>query len=192
MAMSLEVAEHLDKEAADNFIKLLTDLADIVLFSAASQFQLGTHHVNCQPPSYWSNKFKNLGFSCFDIIRPKFWENDEIPHWYRQNTLCYVKKDSVQYQKLISMGFNPCEKANSYFHLGTIQMVTFTWEKKCERKNNLLKGLIERSFKFKLKALIIRIICSFIFIKKWRTRIRKKWMEKLDEKIKKTYNALVQ
>ena len=48
LAICLEVAEHIAPESAANFIESLTQLAPIILFSAAIPFQVGTHHVNEQ------------------------------------------------------------------------------------------------------------------------------------------------
>lgn len=84
---------------ADNFIDLLTSLGDIVLFSAAIPFQDGTHHVNCQPPQYWAEKFSVRGYDCYDILRPKFWGDGRIAWWYWQNSFLYVHR-SVKLKKL--------------------------------------------------------------------------------------------
>lgn len=92
LAQSLEVAEHLDMFYAENFIDLLTNLSDIVLFSAAIPFQSGTHHINCQPPQYWADKFAARGYDCYDILRPKFWGDEKIAWWYWQNSFLYVHK----------------------------------------------------------------------------------------------------
>ncbi|MCI5968659.1 hypothetical protein [Helicobacter sp.] len=92
LAQSLEVAEHIDMLYAENFIDLLTSLSDIVLFSAAIPFQPGTHHINCQPPQYWADKFLARGYDCYDILRPKFWCDERIAWWYWQNSFLYVHK----------------------------------------------------------------------------------------------------
>lgn len=91
LAESLEVAEHLHKEYARNFVSLLTSLSDIVLFYAAIPFQGGTNHFNEQPPSYWAKYFKEFDFVCFDF-RNKVWENKKIACYYRQNVLLFAHK----------------------------------------------------------------------------------------------------
>jgi len=48
LAVSLEVAEHLDRDSARRFIQTLVKLSSVVLFSAAIPYQGGTHHVNEQ------------------------------------------------------------------------------------------------------------------------------------------------
>jgi len=49
LAISMEVAEHLAPESSANFVRSLTRLSDIVLFSAAVPGQGGTNHINFHP-----------------------------------------------------------------------------------------------------------------------------------------------
>ncbi len=67
--------------------------ADIVLFSAALPGQQGRRHVNEQLPEYWVALFRSRGFVVFDVIRPLIWDDGNIPIWYRQNTLLFVRED---------------------------------------------------------------------------------------------------
>ena len=91
LAISMEVAEHLPERCAEPFVESLTRLADVVLFSAAVPFQGGIGHVNEQWGSYWVALFRNRGYTAVDIIRKRIWNDDQIPYWYRQNTLLFVK-----------------------------------------------------------------------------------------------------
>ena len=111
---TLEVAEHLEEHVADGFVDFLCSKADAVLFSAAIPHQGGTHHVNLQPIDYWNKKFQSRGYDCFDIIREKYWEDNNIDVWYRQNMVLFAKGKSKE--NLISQGFNPSEKVNTYYH----------------------------------------------------------------------------
>ncbi|HEC2816442.1 TPA: class I SAM-dependent methyltransferase [Campylobacter jejuni] len=106
LVQSLEVAEHLDEKYSENFIDILVNLSDIVLFSAAIPYQWGTNHINCQPPEYWAKLFKNKGYVCFDILRADIWENKNIEWWYRQNIMIYVCQDKIE--MLNKMGFKEC------------------------------------------------------------------------------------
>ena len=92
LAMSVEVAEHLDGEYAENFVDTLVALAPVVLFSAAIPDQPGEHHVNCQWPAYWAELFYQRGYVVFDHLRLKFWQNDKVSWWYAQNILLFVKQ----------------------------------------------------------------------------------------------------
>lgn len=85
LVVSLEVAEHLPAECADEFVESLVAHGDTILFSAAIPGQGGQNHINEQPPQYWQSKFEKHGFFFHDIIRPLIWDNEEIDWWYRQN-----------------------------------------------------------------------------------------------------------
>ncbi len=93
LAMSLEVAEHLDEKFAEKFVTDLTSLSDVIIFSAASPFQGGTHHVNEQPPQYWVDLFNKQGFDCFDFLRDKLMRNSQSTSWHAQNILTFVNKN---------------------------------------------------------------------------------------------------
>jgi len=108
LAISVEVAEHFEEQYADKFIDLLTQSADLIVFGAAIPLQGGTNHVNEQPQSYWIEKFAQRGFQCFDYFRPKFWHDDTVAFWYRQNTFLFARST-----KLDSFPF--LEKLNRIF-----------------------------------------------------------------------------
>jgi SAM-dependent methyltransferase len=103
LAMCLEVAEHLDEKRADSFIEDLTDLSDIILFSAAIPGQEGTQHINEQFLKYWINKFNHNGYICYDVIRPIIWEVDTISWWFRQNIVLFVKDGTIIKKDLSNM-----------------------------------------------------------------------------------------
>lgn len=108
MAMSLEVAEHLDAGCADRFVADLTQFSDVVLFSAAIPGQGGDGHVNEQWPDYWQEKFEANGFVCCDCLRDVFWNMDELNYYYKQNIVLYVNKEKeALIQKLSSMEKRP-------------------------------------------------------------------------------------
>ena len=91
LAMSLEVAEHIDEEYADQFIDNLVNASDHILFSAAIPGQGGINHVNEQWQSYWIKKFKERGYGVDYSIRKYFWNNNKINSWRRQNILFFGK-----------------------------------------------------------------------------------------------------
>ncbi|MBK7870830.1 MAG: class I SAM-dependent methyltransferase [Saprospiraceae bacterium] len=72
LAISLEVAEHLSPNCADIFIKNLTQLSNVIVFSAAIPGQGGQNHVNEQWPDYWIKKFNTHGYIVHDVLRPIF------------------------------------------------------------------------------------------------------------------------
>ncbi len=96
LAISLEVAEHLKAEKATQFVESLTALSDYVLFSAAIPGQGGESHVNEQWPDYWAHLFRERGFTPVDVIRSPIWNDDQIPIWYRQNILLFVRNEKLE------------------------------------------------------------------------------------------------
>lgn len=95
IAISMEVAEHIPKENADEFIKTLTNHSKIILFSAALIGQEGTYHINEQLPEYWAEKFNKFGYEPIDFIRPKIWNEESVMYWYKQNTILYVHNSII-------------------------------------------------------------------------------------------------
>lgn len=95
LAITLEVAEHLPHEKAEQFVNGLVKLAPIVLFSAAIPFQGGTKHINEQWPDFWNDLFKKHQFVVIDALRKRIWNNDKVDFWYRQNVLLFVKEERL-------------------------------------------------------------------------------------------------
>lgn len=91
VAISFEVAEHIEEEYSERFIQNIVKLSDVIVFSAAIPLQGGTNHVNEQYPSYWKKIFADCGYYCSDIIRRVFWNNGTIEPHRKQNLMLYVK-----------------------------------------------------------------------------------------------------
>ncbi len=92
LAISLEVAEHLPAGRAAGFVSWLTELADVVLFSAATPRQGGKNHFNEQWQDYWAALFAERDYVAVDSIRAQIWNDRKIATWYRQNVLVYVRR----------------------------------------------------------------------------------------------------
>lgn len=95
LALSLEVAEHLEIRGAEVLIASLTAHANTIFFSAACPGQPGQHHVNCQWPEYWQKLFNLRGFACDDAVRWRMWSDSRVEPWYRQN-MFMASRDSVR------------------------------------------------------------------------------------------------
>ena len=95
LAISLEVAEHLEPECAADFVAKLCQLSDNVVFSAAIPEQGGTDHRNEQWPSYWIELFAAHGYGFEDSIRPVIWNDDRVSVWFRQNILRFSRNIPV-------------------------------------------------------------------------------------------------
>jgi SAM-dependent methyltransferase len=85
LAICLEVGEHIDFRHARTLIQTLAAHSDCIVFSAAAPGQAGQHHVNCEPPSAWQERFNELGFVCDDEVRWRLWDETSLEPWYRQN-----------------------------------------------------------------------------------------------------------
>lgn len=106
LAISLEVAEHLSPESADNFVRNMTSLSDNIVFSAAVPGQGGQGHVNEQWPEYWIAKFEKHGYTCHDILRPYLWNNPNIFWWYKQNILVFTKNPAFTHSLKVPKLYN--------------------------------------------------------------------------------------
>jgi hypothetical protein len=95
LAVSLEVAEHLDRKYARNFVSTLVKLSSVVAFSAAIPFQKGAHHVNEEWPDYWAKLFGEHEYVPIDCIREKIWNHKDVAWWYAQNILVFAEKKYV-------------------------------------------------------------------------------------------------
>ena len=62
LIISIEVAEHIEKEFVNKFLDNLTKYGDRILLTAADVSQSGHHHVNCQPKAYWINLLEKKDF----------------------------------------------------------------------------------------------------------------------------------
>lgn len=93
LAVSLEVAEHLPPESAEDFVASLVRHASSILFSAAIPLQGGTGHLNEQWPSYWAGLFAKHGFAAYDCLRSGLWSQKEVEWWYRQNILLFCNEE---------------------------------------------------------------------------------------------------
>jgi SAM-dependent methyltransferase len=95
LAMSLEVGEHLPPASAAPFVRELTALAPVVLFSAAIPWQGGVRHLNERWQSYWVGLFGECGYEPYDVVRPRVWADPAIDPWYAQNTLLFATADAA-------------------------------------------------------------------------------------------------
>lgn len=96
VAMTLEVAEHIPPENAEIFVKSLTSLSKIVVFSGALTGQGGIYHLNEQLPEYWAKLFQRFDFEAVDYLRPIIWNDSRVQFWYRQNVLVFIHKSLLE------------------------------------------------------------------------------------------------
>ncbi len=96
LCTSFEVAEHLAPENAAIFVKSLTQLSDLVVFSAAVPGQGGTGHTNEQWQEYWIDQFAACDYLAIDAISPHVWTSTSVQPCYLQNILVYVRSSRAE------------------------------------------------------------------------------------------------
>jgi hypothetical protein len=92
VAISMEVAEHLPSTCANVFVRLLTSLAPVVVFTAAPPGQGGVDHVNEQPPEYWIQLFELHGFQLNRDLSDRWrkrWEANRVVSFYHKNLMIF-------------------------------------------------------------------------------------------------------
>ena len=94
IAVSMETAEHLPKDAADRYVELLCSLAPVVIFTAAHPGQGGIGHLNEQPPEYWIELFKAHGFQLAEKTVADWqtaWTTAGVANFYTRNLMVFAK-----------------------------------------------------------------------------------------------------
>jgi len=91
LCICVEVAEHLESGDGGKLLDSLCELSDLIVFSAAIPGQGGVDHVNEQWQSYWITEFATRGFAYYDLFRPRFWDDDAVEWWYRQNIFLFSR-----------------------------------------------------------------------------------------------------
>jgi SAM-dependent methyltransferase len=116
LVVSLEVAEHLSSRHAKNFVKSLTSLSPVVMFSAAIPYQGGKNHVNEQWQDYWRKLFSEKGFEAVDFVRKRVWDNPKVGPWFAQNIIMYIQKDYLDQNPLLKEEWEKADFPLSVVH----------------------------------------------------------------------------
>lgn len=153
LILCLEVAEHLPAKSSELFIKSVCEHGDVILFSAAIPGQGGQMHLNEQWPKYWVEKFERNGFYCYDVIRHRFWNNNKIEFWYRQNVLLFSRRI------LDVQSWSPSVNCNAYVHPNMFEhkiseIENLKWQLKLEKGTG-----VKKSFKKLLKSIKNKLNC---------------------------------
>ena len=96
VAFCLEVAEHLAPTDAETLVSTLTDLAPVIIFSAAPPGQGGAGHVNERWPSHWQRLFTAHGYRALDVLRGRLVGVEEVAYYYRTNLFLFADDASVE------------------------------------------------------------------------------------------------
>ena len=95
VAFCLEVAEHLAPNNAETLVATLTDLAPVVVFSAAPPGQGGAGHINERWPSHWQRLFTARGYRALDVLRGPLVGVEQVAYYYRTNLFLFADDVSV-------------------------------------------------------------------------------------------------
>jgi SAM-dependent methyltransferase len=150
VALCIELAEHLPPESARGLIDFLTTQSTTVLFSAAIPGQGGEGHVNEQRQSYWHGLFAESGFLCFDLIRPRIWNDSEVNVIYKQNMLLYTRTGSALSKTLPDVD---CSQPTSEFETDRVHPELF--QRRSKRGKRKKGGRERRSLLKRLWASMI-------------------------------------
>jgi SAM-dependent methyltransferase len=93
VVISMEVAEHLPQRVDEQYVELLTTLAPVIVFTAATPGQGGTSHVNEQPHKYWEEKFRRRRFVLNRELTSRWQEqwmaSGSVAEWYWRNLMVF-------------------------------------------------------------------------------------------------------
>jgi 2-polyprenyl-3-methyl-5-hydroxy-6-metoxy-1,4-benzoquinol methylase len=105
IAFCIEVAEHFPERLADNLVDVLTNLAPMVLFSAAVPGQGGHGHINCQHKPYWVSKFAEKNYVVDAVATEKllaFMRSGCHMGWFIQNAVVFRQYGATCYDRIIA------------------------------------------------------------------------------------------
>jgi len=92
LALCLEVAEHIENKYSKSLIENLTNLSDLVVFTAAPPGQGGHFHINEQPKEFWVSIFEGkkyfLDTEITEKVKNEMKEKDVI-WWYYKNLMIF-------------------------------------------------------------------------------------------------------
>ncbi len=96
LSLCLEVAEHMPEDKADDIVESLVGPSNRIIFSAGGTVQShGPGHLNCQPKSYWIEKFNKHNFVVDETgtnIFLKYMHNGYCLGWLINNGMILHKK----------------------------------------------------------------------------------------------------
>lgn len=123
LALCLEVAEHLDETLSESLVECLTKVAPVVLFSAAIPGQGGHGHINCQPKSYWIQKFAKMNYvvdaeTTDQLV--KFMASGYHMGWFTQNAVIFKQYGAACYARIIEEETPQAERLAEFLAINTL------------------------------------------------------------------------
>lgn len=92
----IEVAEHIDYKDSDKLVEFIVNHAkDYIYFTAATPYQKGNGHINCQSHFFWLNKFRRydyyINYNLTEELVSNLQSLDKCK-WLYYNSLILVKQ----------------------------------------------------------------------------------------------------
>jgi SAM-dependent methyltransferase len=99
LAYCFEVAEHLPPDLGERLAAFLSQLAPVVVFTAAQPGQGGYGHINEQPKAYWHTRFRWAGMEPWedatrDLART-FGQTGVEAHWFFDNLIVFRARSDL-------------------------------------------------------------------------------------------------
>jgi hypothetical protein len=123
LCLCLEVAEHIDESLSDKLIKRLINTSDVIVFSAAQPGQGGHGHINCQPKSYWIDKFEKNNYILDNQATEKlvsFMLNGVHMGWFVNNVMVFKSYSNIYYKTIIEEETPQAERIAEFFSTNTV------------------------------------------------------------------------
>lgn len=93
LTVSIEVAEHIEPEWSDNFIKTLTRFSDIVILTASDKGS--PYHFNVQGKDYWIDKMKGWQLTHVEFVHSLATKIPKEYDYLWRNMMVYEYKHTV-------------------------------------------------------------------------------------------------
>jgi hypothetical protein len=91
LAICLDGVRHTDESSAGTMVQTLCGASNWVLFGAKVPYQNGPRSPDEFWLESWAKIFFDEGYSCYDILRRRFWHDPRIAFRYRQSACLYVR-----------------------------------------------------------------------------------------------------
>lgn len=95
LALCLEVAEHIENKYSEMLVRNLSQLSDVVIFTAAPPGQGGHFHINEQPKMFWKDLWETKGYGLDEELTENIKKNlrqKEVIWWYCDNLMIFKKR----------------------------------------------------------------------------------------------------
>ena len=118
LVLCLEVAEHVPESKSRQLVNVLTQLGNMIVFSAAIPGQEGGGHINLQPREYWENLFAEHNFIIDPEETQKFVEFMRSGYhlgWLPQNVMIFRPYGDLWFDRIVEEETPQAQRIAEYF-----------------------------------------------------------------------------